>query len=135
MRDQFHLLTHSGGTWGSSRIRIHSSLSKALSGLPRKWHKTWLPGSFTIWSSRYVFGLQIKYVDHLFRFLCCSLDWYRFLYKPSSSSTFFSGYVLFSLAVSNLITSFGFIPVIDHSVLFVLFTMLFRFLTQTVDTF
>ena len=37
--------------------------------------------------------------------------------------------------VSSLIASLGFIPIIDDTVLFILFTVLFKFLTQIVETF
>ena len=44
-------------------------------------------------------------------------------------------YALPSGTVYSLIVSFGFIPIIDNIVLFILFTILFKFLTQIVDTF
>ena len=53
----------------------------------------------------------------------------RLIQISSLGSTIFSGYVLFSLTVSILITIFGFIRIIDDFVLFALFTMTFRFLT------
>ena len=53
----------------------------------------------------------------------------RLIQISSLGSTIFSGYVLFSLTVSILITIFGFTPIIDDFVLFALFTMTFRFLT------
>ena len=48
---------------------------------------------------------------------------------------FYSGYVLSSGTVSSLIASLGFIPIIYDTVLVILFTVLFKFLTQIVDTF
>ena len=46
-----------------------------------------------------------------------------------------SGYFLSSGTVSSLIAFLGFIPVIDDTVLFILFTILYKYLTETLDTF
>ena len=57
----------------------------------------------------------------------------RYLYKPSFGSMFSSGYVsdLTSSTISCLVASFGFMSVSDF-VLFILFKLLSRFLTQIV---
>ena len=55
---------------------------------------------------------------------CCSPGWYRYLYKPSSGSTVSSRYVWSS-----------YIPIIDYTIFFILFTILFNFQTQMFDTF
>ena len=52
-----------------------------------------------------------------------------------SVHTVSSGYVLSSGTVSSLIESLGFISIIDDFVLFILFTILLKFLTQIVETF
>ena len=61
----------------------------------------------------------------------------RYLYKPSSDSPFSTRCFtdLSSLKIPSLIASFGVMPIIDDYVLFVLFTMLLRLLTQITDNF
>ena len=54
------------------------------------------------------------------------------IYNPYLGGTFSSGYVLSSGTVSSLIASLGFISIIDDTVLFILFTILYKFLTQIV---
>ena len=58
-----------------------------------------------------------------------------YLYNPSSGSMVSFGYALFSGMVSSLIASLGFIRIIGNIVFFILLTVLFKFLTQLVDTF
>ena len=48
-------------------------------------------GSSVTWSSQFVFLLQRNSVLRLFQPSCCSLGWYKCLYKPSSGSTFSYG--------------------------------------------
>ena len=86
-------------------------------------------------SSLYVFLLQIKPVVSLFLSPCCSPDWCRYLYKPSSGGTFSSRYVLSSSTISTSIASVHFIQIINNFVLLILFTLLSRFLIQIANTF
>ena len=119
MLDYFHPLTLFGGTWVSSGVCIKSSSTKALSGPSWKMYITWLPSPSMTRSNVHVFLLQIKYVAHLFWSPCCSPGWCRYLYKLTSSRTFSSGYVLYSLTISSLIASFDFISIIDYFVLLI----------------
>ena len=67
---------------------------------------------------------------------CSFLSWQWYPCKPSSGSALSSGYVsdLSSLTISSLNVPFRFIPIIDGFLLFILLTILRRFLTQTGDT-
>ena len=94
-----------------------------------------LPSSCTTWFSQYVFLIDIKSVARLFWFPYCSPGCSRYLYKPSSASAFSSGYIWSSLAVSSLIASFDYMSIINDFVLFVLYTILVKFLTQIFDIF
>ena len=118
--DYFHLLTHSGGAWVSSEICINSSCTKALSGSSCK-----LVPEAIIWfmhnSIESICTFTPDKVCCHFWSSCCSPGW--------------SGYVLSSGTACSLIVSFGFIPIINDIVEFILFTTLSKFLTQIVDTF
>lgn len=67
---------------------------------------------------------------------CCSSRCYGYLYKPSLGRTFSSGYAsdLSNLTITSSIAPFWFILIIDDFVFFIIFTKLFRFLTQTFYT-
>ena len=94
-----------------------------------------LPSSCTTRSSQYVFLIEIKSVARPFWFPYCSPGCYRYLYKPSSASAFSSGYIWSSLTVSSLIASFDYMSIISDFVLFVLYTILLKFLTHIFDIF
>ena len=117
--------------WNMCEIFSHKSYIRSILQIVQNLI-TWL---LYDWSNLYILLLQIKSVAHHLWNPFCWLGWYRYMYRPSSSSTFSSGYVLSYLAISSLIASFGFIPNKNNFVFLIVSTMVPGFSTQIVIRF